>query len=160
MSTVADTLRSFAGGVPDGKPGRPARRPGRGYSIWSAWREVRHERAPTRAASASSVTSAEVSWRCRGWPGAGTISASAALSDGSHDYAGDPRAGHLGDVQGIDTTLITRQYPRPDATDVETEFFPLVEFGAPELPWLLPTPDGAQGPLPWLSWSSCRSETG
>ncbi len=81
---------------------------------------------------------------------AGTVSVSATLSDSSTTTPVTIGLNTIADVQGIDTTLVLRQYPRPNATDAEPEFFPLVEFAAPELPWLLPTPDGAQGPLPWL----------
>ena len=81
---------------------------------------------------------------------AGTISASAVLSDGSTSTPVTLGLANVGDVRGIDVSLITRQYPVPNATDAETEFFPLVEFAAPELPWLLPTPTLQQGPLPWL----------
>jgi hypothetical protein len=80
----------------------------------------------------------------------GTLQASAVLSDGSSTTPVTFALPGPGDVQGLDTTLVTRQYPRPGATDAETEFFPLVELSAPELPWLLPTPAGAHGPLPWL----------
>ena len=85
-----------------------------------------------------------------GVAGSGTVSASAVLSDGSSSTAVTLGLASVADVLGIDTTLVARRYPRPDATDAETEFFPLVELSAPELPWLLPTPSGPQGPLPWL----------
>ena len=80
----------------------------------------------------------------------GTLDASAVLSDGSSTPAVTFALPSVGDVLGLDPTLVTRQYPRPGATDAETEFFPLVEFSIPELPWLLPTPTGAHGPIPWL----------
>jgi len=85
-----------------------------------------------------------------GVAGSGTVSAAAVLSDGSSSTAVTLGLASLADVQGIDTTLVTRQYPRPGATDAESEFFPLVELSAPELPWLLPAPSGPRGPLPWL----------
>ena len=85
-----------------------------------------------------------------GVAGTGTISASAVLSDGSSTTPVTLGLASVGDVLGLDVTLVTRQYPRPNATDAETEFFPLVELSAPELPWLLPAPSGPQGPLPWL----------
>jgi hypothetical protein len=85
-----------------------------------------------------------------GVAGSGTFTASAVLSDGSSTTAVTLGLASVADVQGIDSTLVTRQYPRPDASDAETEFFPLVEFASPELPWLLPTPTGPHGPLPWL----------
>lgn len=80
----------------------------------------------------------------------GTVSASATLSDGSTTTPVTIGVAGAGDIQGIDVTQVTRQYPRPGATDAETEFFPLVEFASPALPWLVPTPSVAQGPLPWL----------
>jgi hypothetical protein len=81
---------------------------------------------------------------------AGTFTASVTLSDGS---ATDPvtlALSSVADVQRLDTNTITRTYPRSGATDAETEFFPLVEFSSPALPWLVPTPDTPTGPLPWL----------
>ena len=81
---------------------------------------------------------------------AGTVSAAAVLSDGSTSTPVTLGLPNVGDVRGIDVSLVTRQYPAPNGTDAETEFFPLVEFAAPELPWLLPTPTVPQGPLPWL----------
>jgi hypothetical protein len=80
----------------------------------------------------------------------GTFTASVQLSDGSSSTPVTFALPGAGDVLGIDTTLVTRQYPRPGATDAETEFFPLVEFSVPELPWLLPTPSGPKGAIPWL----------
>ncbi len=80
----------------------------------------------------------------------GTLDASAVLSDGSSTPAVTFALPSVGDVLGLDPTLVTRQYPRPGTTDAETEFFPLVEFSIPELSWLLPTPTGAHGPIPWL----------
>jgi hypothetical protein len=80
----------------------------------------------------------------------GTVTASATLSDGSTTPPVTIGVAGPGDIQGIDLTQVTRQYPRPGATDAETEFFPLVEFASPALPWLVPTPTVAQGPLPWL----------
>lgn len=82
----------------------------------------------------------------------GTLQAAAVLSDGSATTPVTFALPGPGDVLGLDTALVTRIYPRPGATDVETEFFPLIEFSLPELPWLLltPTPAGPGGPLPWL----------
>jgi hypothetical protein len=80
----------------------------------------------------------------------GTVSAAAVLSDGSSTAPVTLGVAGVEAVQSIDTTLVTRQYPRPGATDAESEFFPLVEFAVAELPWLLPTPTGPHGPLPWL----------
>ena len=64
-----------------------------------------------------------------------------------------------GDVVGIDPRTIIRSDPRPGATDFESNLFPLVEFGPPDMPWRY-TPVGpaaAEGPggarlrlKPWL----------
>jgi hypothetical protein len=80
----------------------------------------------------------------------GTLQAGAVLSDGSSTTPVTFALPGPGDVLGLDAVLVTRRYPRPGSTDVETEFFPLIEFSVPELPWLLPTPTGPHGPVPWL----------
>ena len=91
---------------------------------------------------------------------AGTVSAAAVLSDGSTSTPVTLGLANVGDVRGIDVSLVTRQYPAPNGTDAETEFFPLVEFAAPELPWLLPTPAVPQGPLPWLCLVAVQARDG
>ena len=80
----------------------------------------------------------------------GSLTASATLSDGTRSTDVTLSLANLGDVTGIQTGLVSRWYPRHGATDVETEFFPLLELSEPELPWLMPTPDGASGSMPWL----------
>lgn len=85
-----------------------------------------------------------------GVAGLGSVSAAVTLSDGSTTTPVTLAMASVADVRSLDTTLVTRTYPRAGATDAEAEFFPLVEFAAPELPWLLPTPDTPVGPLPWL----------
>ncbi|MDQ3763211.1 MAG: hypothetical protein M3460_16685 [Actinomycetota bacterium] len=56
-----------------------------------------------------------------------------------------------GDVVGIDPKLIVRIDPRPNSIDVEPNYFPLIEFDAPDFPWMF-TP-AASGPddrlRPW-----------
>jgi hypothetical protein len=91
---------------------------------------------------------------------AGTVTAAATLSDGSTTTPVTLKLAGVGDIQALDTTLVTRMYPRPDATDAETEFFPLVEFGATELPWLLPGPHDGRGPLPWLCLVAVEARDG
>ena len=56
-----------------------------------------------------------------------------------------------GDVLGIDTTQIVRTEPRRNATDVESNYFPAIEFDAPDFPWLFtPAVSGANDRLrPW-----------
>jgi hypothetical protein len=41
-----------------------------------------------------------------------------------------------GDVVGVDPRLIVRTDPRPASTDVEPNYFPLIEFDPPDFPWL------------------------
>jgi hypothetical protein len=41
-----------------------------------------------------------------------------------------------GDVIGVDTTLIVRTDPRPNSSDVESNFFPAIEFDASDFPWM------------------------
>lgn len=41
-----------------------------------------------------------------------------------------------GDVLGVDPRLIIRTDPRPNVTDVEPNYFPLIEFDPPDFPWL------------------------
>jgi hypothetical protein len=56
-----------------------------------------------------------------------------------------------GDVIGVDTTMIVRTDPRPNATDVESNFFAAIEFDAPDFPWLFtPAMSSANNRLrPW-----------
>jgi hypothetical protein len=56
-----------------------------------------------------------------------------------------------GDVLGIDTSQIVRIEPRQNATDVESNYFPAIEFDAPDFPWLFtPAVSGANDRLrPW-----------
>jgi hypothetical protein len=91
---------------------------------------------------------------------AGSVAVAAVLSDTTTSTPLTLGLAGLGAVQGIDTSLVTRQYPRPGATDTETEFFPLVEFAAPEMPWLVPAPDGPHGPLPWVCLVAVEQRAG
>jgi len=65
-----------------------------------------------------------------------------------------------GDVTGLDPLQIIRTYPTANATNVNPDSFPLIEFARPDLPWML-SPTGPQtntptdgdkrnGLLPWL----------
>ena len=40
-----------------------------------------------------------------------------------------------GDVTGLDSRTVIRTWPRAGATEAESNFFPLVEFDQPDLPW-------------------------
>ena len=56
-----------------------------------------------------------------------------------------------GDVIGVDPRLIVRTDPRPNATDVEPNYFPAIEFDAPDFPWAFtPAVSGTDNRLrPW-----------
>lgn len=57
-----------------------------------------------------------------------------------------------GDVIGIDTRLVVRTDPKPQATNFEPNYLAIVDFDPPDFPWLM-TPAKAQGDRrlrPWL----------
>ena len=66
-------------------------------------------------------------------------------------------------VTGLSAAQMLRSEPRPDSTDVEPNYFPLVELAAPDLPWMF-TPARAedeQGRLrPWLVLVVVREQEG
>jgi hypothetical protein len=95
-----------------------------------------------------------------------------------HAGAADPRSGPLGPasvamgltvagsdvsasvgllgpqhVASLDPGEIVRRYPAPGAVDVETNYFPLIELRAPDLPWrYTPARAAGRGRLrPWLA---------
>ena len=58
-----------------------------------------------------------------------------------------------GEVSGFDPRAVIRVWPRPDVFDAESNYFPLVEFDQPDLPWRL-TPARAEVNdrlRPWLA---------
>lgn len=56
-----------------------------------------------------------------------------------------------GDVVGLDANQVIRREPRPGTADFEPNYFPLVEFDTPELPWLLSPEPGGDRIRPWLA---------
>lgn len=57
-----------------------------------------------------------------------------------------------GDVIGIDTRLVVRTDPKPNARNFEPNYLPIIDFDAPDFPWML-TPAKAQDDRrlrPWL----------
>ncbi|MGW5667198.1 hypothetical protein [Micromonospora sp. NPDC003776] len=56
-----------------------------------------------------------------------------------------------GDVVGLDANQIIRREPRPGTADFEPNYFPLVEFDTPELPWLLSPEPSGERIRPWLT---------
>jgi hypothetical protein len=63
-----------------------------------------------------------------------------------------------GDVVRIDGRQIIRREPRPAATDFEPNYFPLIEFDAPEFPWLFSPEPGGPRVRPWLALVVVRRE--
>lgn len=57
-----------------------------------------------------------------------------------------------GEVASLDRDVIARVYPTPNTFDVESNYFPLIEFEQPDLPWrYTPARDDAANRLrPWL----------
>jgi hypothetical protein len=57
-----------------------------------------------------------------------------------------------GEVIGIDHRQIVRTDPEPETTDFEPNYFPVIEFDRPDLPWLFsPAAATTEGKLrPWL----------
>ena len=55
------------------------------------------------------------------------------------------------DVGSLDGRAVTRVWPMPGAINVESNYFPLIEFNQPDLPWRY-TPKAASGDslVPWL----------
>jgi hypothetical protein len=57
-----------------------------------------------------------------------------------------------GEVSAIDADVIARVYPAPESFDVESNYFPLIEFEQPDLPWrYTPAREDTDNRLrPWL----------
>lgn len=55
-----------------------------------------------------------------------------------------------GDVVRLDERQVIRREPRPGTADFEPNYFPLIEFDAPELPWMLSPEVGDTRLRPWL----------
>src|SRR5215472_4509198 len=55
------------------------------------------------------------------------------------------------DVRALDARAVTRVWPRPGTTNAEPNYFPLIEFNQPDLPWRY-TPQAGSGDrvMPWL----------
>ncbi len=86
--------------------------------------------------------------------GRATLKASAQVSTGAAPMDTTPVTLILqgpGDVAGLDVAHVLRTDPAAGAPGTETDFFPLVEFDRPDLPWLF-TPVGTAGTQlrPWI----------
>ena len=56
-----------------------------------------------------------------------------------------------GDIVGFDAASVRRTWPTSGAADAEPNFFPLVEFAQPDLPWrYTPLPTNGDRLTPWL----------
>ena len=67
-----------------------------------------------------------------------------------------------GEVSGFDPRAVIRTWPRAEVFDAESNYFPLVEFDQPDLPWRL-TPARAEGNdrlRPWLALLAVKEDEG
>lgn len=66
-----------------------------------------------------------------------------------------------GDVIGIEPSQVLRMTPAPGSRDAEPDFFPSVEFDAPELPWTYSPvlPEGSRL-LPWITLVVIEAQPG
>lgn len=57
-----------------------------------------------------------------------------------------------GDVVGLAAGQVVREEPKPGTLDFEPNYFPLVEFASPDLPWMFTpaAPDAQDRLMPWL----------
>jgi hypothetical protein len=65
-----------------------------------------------------------------------------------------------GEVTGFDPRVVIRVWPRPDVFDAESNYFPLIEFDQPDLPWRL-TPARAEVNdrlRPWLALIALKED--
>ena len=66
-----------------------------------------------------------------------------------------------GDVLAIEPRQVLRVSPKPGARDAEPDFFPLVEFDAPDLPWAYsPVLPAAARLLPWITLIVLEADQG
>ena len=79
-----------------------------------------------------------------------------------HDVAVTARLHGPGDVVSIDTRQVVRTDPPHLASEFEPNYFPLVEFDRPDLPWLFtPATGDAAGKLrPWIVLVTVRRQPG
>ncbi len=63
-----------------------------------------------------------------------------------------------GDVVSLDRKQIIRREPRPGTANFEPNYFPSIEFDAPELPWLFSPEPGDTRVRPWLALVVIRRE--
>ena len=64
-----------------------------------------------------------------------------------------------GDVLGFDPGTVIRREPVPGSSDAEPNYFPLVEFNRPDLPWLFtPAAPNADRLRPWLVLAVVRRD--
>src|SRR5436190_12003672 len=83
-----------------------------------------------------------------------------ALSDGTSTTVGVAVYGP-GDVVRLDTSQILRVDPASDTSGHLPNYFPLVEFDRPELPWLFsPVPPSGDQLRPWLTLVVVRQRDG
>ena len=86
-----------------------------------------------------------------GVPGRATLPVRLRVN-GRHDVGVTAQLHGPGDVASLDARAVVRTDPPAGATEFEPNYFPLVEFDRPDVPWLFtPATGDAQGRLrPWI----------
>lgn len=82
--------------------------------------------------------------------------------NGREDVAVTARLHGPGDVVSIDTRMVVRTDPPHLASEFEPNYFPLVEFDRPDVPWMFtPATGDGQGRLrPWIVLVAVRRQPG
>jgi hypothetical protein len=97
-------------------------------------------------------------------PLTGPVDARAALTvtatvNTTRDAAVPLRIYGPGDVLGFAARHVIRREPAPDTSDAEPNYFPLIEFNRPDLPWLFtPAAPNADRLRPWIVLVAVRRD--
>src|SRR5215212_11943595 len=78
----------------------------------------------------------------------------------TREFAVPARLYRPGDIIGLDPREVVRSEPPALSTDAEPNYFPLIEFDHPGLPWMFSpeAPDAAERLHPWLCLATVRQD--
>jgi hypothetical protein len=112
-----------------------------------------------RTGSATSVE--QVDTLGPGVPGRATVAVDLVVND-RHPVPVTARLQGPGDVVSLDTRMVVRTDPPHLAAEFEPNYFPLIEFDRPDLPWMFtPATGDRRGRLrPWLTLVAVRRQPG
>lgn len=113
-----------------------------------------------RVGTAASLT--RVDTLGAGVPGRATLPVTLRVNDRPNAVSVTARLHGPGDVVSIDTRMVVRTDPPHLAAEFEPNYFPLIEFDRPDVPWMFtPATGDARGRLrPWLCLVVVRQQTG